>query len=128
MNKRKKQFWGLQKDKRLEMARIWKEEYKSDENIVKAYSKKFGLNLKNSLKELRRMGCKISNQDKEEVKHMIKKREKQKERKKMKKRAPELEDSFDSNETFAFIAGYTEGGLPFGITHEEMEESEKKEK
>jgi hypothetical protein len=27
---------------------------------------------------------------------------------------------FDSDENFAFIAGYTSGGLPYGITHEEM--------
>lgn len=33
----------------------------------------------------------------------------------------------DSDENFAFIAGYTSGGLPYGITWEEMEEIEKKE-
>lgn len=27
----------------------------------------------------------------------------------------------DSDETFAFIAGYTEGGVPFGTTWEELE-------
>lgn len=30
-------------------------------------------------------------------------------------------DFADSDETFAFIAGYTEGGAAFGITWEEME-------
>ncbi|WP_059170372.1 hypothetical protein [Bacillus sp. FJAT-27445] len=30
----------------------------------------------------------------------------------------------DSDETFAFIAGYTSGGAPYGITHEEMAEIE----
>lgn len=33
----------------------------------------------------------------------------------------------DSDENFAFIAGYTSGGFPYGITWEEMEEIEKKE-
>jgi len=28
----------------------------------------------------------------------------------------------ESDETFAFIAGYTSGGAPYGITHEEMQE------
>jgi len=31
----------------------------------------------------------------------------------------------DSDETFAFIAGYTSGGAPYGLTHEEMAELEK---
>lgn len=35
------------------------------------------------------------------------------------------EDLFESDETFAFIAGYTESGIPFGITHEEWELEEK---
>ncbi len=30
-----------------------------------------------------------------------------------------------SDENFAFIAGYTVGGAPFGISHEEMAEIEK---
>ncbi|RBP03869.1 hypothetical protein [Rossellomorea aquimaris] len=46
----------------------------------------------------------------------------------MKKKARKLEDSFDSDETLAFIAGYTDGGFPFGITHEEMEDIEKEGK
>lgn len=31
------------------------------------------------------------------------------------------EDLYESDETFAFIAGYTESGFPYGITHEEWE-------
>ena len=31
----------------------------------------------------------------------------------------------DSDENFAFIAGYTSGGAPYGLTHEEMAELEK---
>jgi hypothetical protein len=34
----------------------------------------------------------------------------------------ELEAYIESDETFAFIAGYTEDGVPYGITHEEMGE------
>lgn len=35
---------------------------------------------------------------------------------------------FESDETFAFIAGYTSGGVPFGITWEEMKAIEQREK
>lgn len=34
---------------------------------------------------------------------------------------------FESDETFAFIAGYTSGGAPYGITWEEMEAIERRE-
>ncbi len=37
------------------------------------------------------------------------------------------ENLFESDETFAFIAGYTAGGFLYGITWEEMNEIEKKE-
>jgi len=32
---------------------------------------------------------------------------------------------FDSDENFAFIVGYTSGGAPYGLTHEEMNDIEK---
>ncbi|WP_316568736.1 hypothetical protein [Neobacillus sp. YIM B06451] len=35
---------------------------------------------------------------------------------------------YDSDETFAFIAGYTSGGAPYGITHKEMAEIEREER
>lgn len=34
---------------------------------------------------------------------------------------------FDSDDTFAFIAGYTTGGVAYGITWEEMREIEQRE-
>lgn len=33
----------------------------------------------------------------------------------------ESESIIDSDEIFAFIVGYTEGGFPYGVTWEEME-------
>lgn len=46
-------------------------------------------------------------------------------RKKPNKQAPE-EIAPDSDEHFAYIAGYTEGGVPYGITWEEQEEIERR--
>ena len=31
---------------------------------------------------------------------------------------------FDSDENFAFIVGYTSGGAPYGVTHQEINEIE----
>jgi hypothetical protein len=41
-----------------------------------------------------------------------------------KKRAPEVFIEPESDEHFAYIAGYTSGGAPYGITWEEQEENE----
>jgi hypothetical protein len=35
-----------------------------------------------------------------------------------------IPDPFDGNECFAFIAGYTENGVPFGVTWDEWKEPE----
>lgn len=34
---------------------------------------------------------------------------------------------FESDDTFAFIAGYTSGGFAYGVTWEEMEEIERRD-
>lgn len=43
-----------------------------------------------------------------------------------KKRAPELFMEPESDDHFAYIAGYTSGGAPYGITWEEQEEIERR--
>ena len=40
----------------------------------------------------------------------------------------EYGELFGSDENFAFIAGFTSGGVPYGITHEEMRIIELEEK
>ena len=47
--------------------------------------------------------------------------------KRKKKKEVSEDNSFESNDTFAFIAGYTSGGAPYGITWEEMEEIERRD-
>ena len=120
---KKKQFWGLPKDVRFEKAKSWVETF-DGENIVQAYAKLFGVNLKNTMKELEIIGVHISNHEKEHIKRILKDRKLQKERKKEKRKRKTLQmNNFEySDDTFAFIAGHTEGGAPFGITYEEMEE------
>lgn len=45
---------------------------------------------------------------------------------KLKKKEETLSDrQYSSDENFAFIAGFTYGGAPYGNTHEEMAEIEK---
>ena len=48
---------------------------------------------------------------------------------KRKKKQEEFEDRlFESDDTFAFIVGYTSGGFAYGVTWEEMEEIKKRDK
>jgi hypothetical protein len=49
-------------------------------------------------------------------------------RKKFKKVKPEIDSLIESDEYFGFIAGYTSNGVPYGLTHEEMEEIMKENK
>ena len=39
-----------------------------------------------------------------------------------------MEQTIESDNTFAFIAGYTEGGFPYGLTWEELGNSETEER
>ena len=52
---------------------------------------------------------------------------KNKVRKSKRKKIQEVyeENLIESDDTFAFIAGYTSGGVPYGITWEEMERRDK---
>jgi hypothetical protein len=44
---------------------------------------------------------------------------------KLKKEIKAEDVEFDNDENFAFIVGYTSGGAPYGLTHEEMNEIKK---
>ncbi|MGY3717484.1 hypothetical protein ACWE42_18385 [Sutcliffiella cohnii] len=118
----KKQYWGLPKEARLEKGKSWLETYEGD-TIVKAYSKIFGLNYKNAMKDLKSIGVRISQHERDDIKRILENKEMAKARKK-EKRASERIEEWESDDTFAFIVGYTEGGVPYGVTHEEWEEDE----
>lgn len=110
----------MQRPARLQSAKHWIATY-SGGNIVKGYKKWFAVDLVCAIKELRILGVKLDEQYILQAlqghEHMIADRQKKKEAK-----TQELDDlSFDSDEHFYFIAGYTSGGCPFGITWEEAE-------
>jgi len=124
--KAKRRILGSIERRAAEIARSWVQEHKGDENIVKTYGKVFDLNFKNARKDLNSIGYPISNQEKQEIKSIIKERKQHKENKKRKRKmkAGVLDNLLESDDTFTYIAGYTENGFPFGMTHEEMENAE----
>ena len=112
---------------RLKEARIWWQEqnFTEDSHIVKAYRKRFGVDKTCAMRELCLL--KVLSPEKQAA---YERDLKAKDRKRTEKRAARREaKSGNQNECpefqddrFFFIAGYTSGGAPYGITWEEMDE------
>ncbi len=102
---------------RLRASADWIKNYEG-KNIVKGYSKWFGLDLLFAIKELRRNGVEIKEDYENNIRQIQEAKQIAKQKKKEEKEL-EIQDEF-SNAQFAFIAGYTSGGAPYGLTHEEM--------
>jgi hypothetical protein len=112
----------LTKQVRLSSAKSWINKY-SGKNIISGYAKWYGVNKICALSELKSLGIIIqeslenqiiaSHQSRIEQKRII--REK-------KKTANSIH--IESDDNFAFIVGYTSGGFPYGLTHDEMDKIE----
>ena len=98
-------------------------------DIIKAYRKKFAVDRMKAVAELQLLGVSLTNEqidrEKEAVKayqelQRVKKanRKRIREQKRMKKDNPVFHEEQD--DTFYYIAGYTSGGAPYGVTWEEM--------
>ena len=122
---------------RIKKAKVWfaSQKFKNEDDILPAYRKEFQVDRICAMRDLCGAGVlsakmqavyekKLSNR----AEHFEQKRErkrKEKEYELLKKELgydPEFQD-----ETFAYIAGYTPGGAPYGVTWEEMEEMERRE-
>lgn len=113
---------NLKRACRLRSAKNWIKTY-SGNNIVKGYSKKYAVVKLCAVKELRMIGFEISEEYENRIQKSLESR-KQHRLSLKKKREDELNAvcGFESDEYFAMILGYTSGGFPYGLTHEEMEE------
>ena len=105
--------------RRLARGKQWVPSY-TGQHIVKAYRKRFGVDRMTAINDLHRIGV-IDDQEFERLKKTEEERiaalRKQREEKALEawQKAQEDQDS-----RFYFIAGYTSGGAPFGVTWEEM--------
>jgi hypothetical protein len=118
----------MKRSQRLQNAKVWMKKYEGN-NIIKSYAKWYGVDKFCAFTELEILGMKFSEKKKAQVlqREANRARQKQIQKEKRKRKAALAEEYYDFDETFAFIAGYTEGGVPFGITYEEMEEYETQE-
>jgi hypothetical protein len=96
----------------------WIEKY-TGKNIIRGYCKWFAVDPLCAVIELRELGVPISADEEEKLrrsainKSLVRKQE-----------AKEAESDIfsDSDDTFAYIAGCTPGGAPYGVTWDEMSE------
>ena len=104
---------------RLQEAKNWfaSQNFTDDSHIVKAYRERFNVDKDCAMRELCLL--KVLSPDKQEAYEKALKAKKQKRSGKSDEYPEELSAFQDEN--FAFIAGYTPAGFPFGITWEEQE-------
>ncbi|MBW1608699.1 MAG: hypothetical protein JRG87_15185 [Deltaproteobacteria bacterium] len=112
----------MDRKERLDSVTHWLSKYKG-KNIIKGYKNHFGVDWLCAIKELQMLGVGLDPGYVEKLKLSVKNRIIEKQRlKDGKKQELENEISWDSDETFAYIAGYTSAGFPYGVTWEELGE------
>ena len=117
----------MKRPQRLQAAEHWIPKY-NGKNLVKGYSKHFGVNRLCAVMELEMLGYTYSESYKQQLKDVEMQKQRDAEKRKARKQE-QMEDEWDdfSDDTFAYIAGYTSGGAAFGVTWEELEEMENDE-
>jgi hypothetical protein len=112
----------MKRPARLKAAKTWLAKY-TGKSVVTGYKKHFAVDALCALAELQMLGVKLDPEYVQKVQSSeqdrIEARRRERERRKAAAAPSEFDE--DSNDTFAYIAGYTAGGVPFGITWEEME-------
>ena len=114
------------RQQRLKEARVWypEQHFDEDSHIVTAYRKRFQVDRVCAMRELCMLGMLPAGIQKAYEEQLAARERKLEEKKKARIAAKEfealgMETYQDSN--FYYIAGYTSGGAPYGITWEEME-------
>lgn len=98
-------------------------------DIVKAYRKKFAADRMKAVEELQLLGVSLTKEQIDREKAAVKayqeiqrakkaKRKRIRQQKEIEKDTPLFHE--DQDDTFYYIAGYTSGGAPYGVTWEEM--------
>ncbi|MCC5912563.1 MAG: hypothetical protein JJT76_19260 [Clostridiaceae bacterium] len=110
----------MKRTSRLQATRGWISKYEG-ENIVRGYSKHFAVDKLCATKELQILGIHIDPEYIKQLKETLKGQEKARKLLKLQKEQERASIKYsDSDDTFYYIAGYTCGGVPYGVTWEEM--------
>jgi hypothetical protein len=99
----------------------WVNKFKG-KRIVRGYRKRFGVDILCAITELRMLGVHISQEYEEQARRSVEDAAKARRKSKAKRKEFDpSDDFFESDETFSFIAGYTSGGFPYGLTWEQWD-------
>jgi hypothetical protein len=112
----------MSRQARLKSAITWIEKYEG-KNIIKEYAKWFGVDKICAIKELKSIGVVFSEDLANQIIASHKLRLKQKRIIREKNKIPDT-TLLASDDNFAFIVGYTSGGFPYGLTHDDLKEIE----
>lgn len=117
--KKSKTHKGTQpKEVRLKKARQWILTYNgTPKHMARNYRKRFHVDITTAISDLKAIGVEFTQEYLDAVKASEAERIRQKHLKKQQEQ-PDFNESQDDR--FAFIAGYTDGGAPYGITWEEL--------
>jgi hypothetical protein len=111
----------LTREVRLKIAAKWVKEY-NGKKIILGYAKWFGVDKICAINELKSLGIYISEILEKQVIESYKLEIEQKKMIREKRKTKETPSIIiDSDDYFAYIAGYTSNGVPFGLTYEEYE-------
>jgi len=115
---------------RLQSARHWLATQKSRTpvQIAKSYRKRYGVDWQCAIRELGVLGVRLDAAWMEQLQRILEGARRTHRQRREAKEASVSGDPADSNETFAYIAGYTPNGLPFGVTWEEWRELEQEKR
>lgn len=127
MGKKKKRALGPRRKRmnqvsRLQSARNWIPTYRGT-SIIRGYRNWFGVDWECAIRELRMLGVKLDEKHVAQLQASHQQRIRHRQIRAEQKKKEESFENIDSDGTFAYIAGYTSWGFPYGITRDEIEES-----
>ena len=115
----------MKRPARLQAAKQWIPKYQG-KNLVHGYATWFGVSLLCAALELKRLGIAVADEYIAQLRQTeissAEAHRKQREQRKQSKEQDYYTLYPDSDATFYYIAGYTSGGAPYGVTWEEMGE------
>jgi len=112
----------MDRSARLQSARVWLKTY-NGKNIAAGYRGHFGVDWPCAFAELEMLGVRIDAAYKDQILKSVEGHIAARRRRKS-RRGETVESRFEQDETFAYIAGYTEAGFAYGITWEEWDRSD----
>jgi hypothetical protein len=117
--KKKKRTRPQKRQSRLTRAQAWLPTYEGT-HVVRAYRKKFNVDTVCAVRELQEIGYKFEGGYVENLLKAEMARREQLRKNKEEEKLSKQHRNEEQNDLFYYIAGYTSGGAPYGITWEEM--------